>query len=250
MTINIESWKIDDEQWMEKRLSEWKEYEFNISNYAGYEKSDFPAYKKYFLTGDDKSLTSFIRTNHSDQRLIEMWLHPSVEPRVYEKIAESIIDIRRVRQTFLRNTPARRKSFKGESHFNGKDFIIYKALFPSHFLREDYPELDDSEFKERAWVEQKLMIAAYLDFFERKEYMPYDYCQVSVPYWKELFATGYQKKTSCEKYLLYFEKLKSNGVNHPNKIKLLEEILSVFNAQDLPELALKEISLVRESLSS
>jgi len=235
MTINKQSWKLEDKEWVDKRTKDWIEFEYNIKVQNVWEKDFFPAYKKYFMSGDELALKEFSRFGYSRDGLIEMWLHAENDLNTFVEIASKMHSLEGARKVFKSNTPRPVNDFMGKSHFNGKDLNIYRAIFPTKLSRDDYGCYSDLEFSDFAFQQYLELTGRFLDFFEREELMRFDYCLICVPYWKQCMLAGYKTheylKFLIEDVLTMLEK--KNTLNKVVK-KLAIEIYSVLEDNSLP----------------
>jgi len=249
MVINKEAWKLDDKEWVKARRAEWKEYEYNLRKILILEKEDFPYYKDYFLTGSEAGLAGFAPYEVALNSVIEMWLHAENNIETFSNILDKYsTDIKNAQNFFLKNTPRPENDYKGVSHFNGKDINIYKTLFPLELRRADYPELDEEGYKEFCFNKHLNLSGLFASFLSRAEVMPYDYCLLLVPFWREAFINGFsQEDKPFPKVVAYFYSIYDDRENLDDISKnLVEQLVEVFNDPAIPEEAKIIIASVRK----
>ena len=247
MVINKEAWKLDDKEWVKARRAEWKEYEYNLKKIITLEKDDFPHFKSYFLTGNEDGLNGFLHSWAESRMVIEMWLHGSNDITIFKKIANKYTEIKAAQNFFKSNVPPT-NDYKGVSHFNGKDFNIYKTLFPLELRRADYPELDEEGYKEFCFNKHLNLSGLFASFLSRAEVMPYDYCLLLVPFWREAFINGFsQEDKPFPKVVAYFYSIYDDRENLDDISKnLVEQIVEVLNDPAIPVEAKTIIESVRK----
>jgi len=245
MTVNKESWKLDDKEWMAKRKKDWIEFEYNIKVQNIWGQEFFPAFKEYFTCGEELALKEFSRFGYSRDGLMEMWLHAENNVDTFNAIASKMISLEGARKVFKSNTPRPVNDYKGLSHFNGKDLNIYRAIFSTELSREEYNDYSDLEFSEIAFQQYLELTGRFLDFFEREELMRFDYCLICVPYWKQCMLAGYKEheylQFLVEDVLGLLEK--NNRLNEVLK-ELVVGINSVLEDSTLPPNIRQDIQLL------
>ncbi|NVJ61949.1 MAG: hypothetical protein HWE27_16275 [Gammaproteobacteria bacterium] len=241
---NKKAWKVNDEAWMASRKREWLDVEYNISQRFEYPKEEYPFYKEYFLTGDQVSFNNFYRLDNKLSWLVAFWLHAGDSLTIGRLLINQNENLQALSRFFT--SYGFKHDFKGKSPYNGKDISLFQLVFPDTFNRDNYANLSDQEYKDLAYGYHMSFMRLYRDFLTREPVNQFDYCQVTINFWKSLVKIGYEDPGGLKKLLCAMQSVIEKGDSaHELHLQMVGEIEAVFDSEATPKEMKQAISDIR-----
>lgn len=191
----MSGWQCEDKQWMQERRKQWREIQKKVNTLYYLNKEWKPAVKHFYLTGEDIDDHYCMKTLEIGP-LIEMWFDPDTSVENWVKIKSKYNDRkwgtskRRLREELNKLGELSETDDEG-SFFNGLEERMYDFFFERGLKRENFPDMDDNEFKEHAWKCFWGIASSINENMRNNYFSPYNLVNFRLEEWRDAIVLAY-----------------------------------------------------------
>lgn len=264
-------WRLDDPAWVKERKSEWRRVKQRLDQMPFIRKKEITFLKGFFLTGtvNMEALQEYCWGHANPKRplqaieaavLLECWLSPDHSEANWQHIKKkyddregSWSDAKRRFMEIATRLPGWYVDDE-ESFFSGLEERLYRFLMPTRCRREDYPEISDADYLDKA-ERCAGLTRDFLAYLDQDPPNGYNITRFRAREWRDgrvatqlPFRAGEDSQVSDDiSLVLAVDLIRKTPTNYdPLHVQLANELAEALEDPALDQLVLASIAEIRE----